>query len=163
MNGGVETIGFEHFLFWAVIMKKEKTCEIELMDIVYDEDSPSDEGSLLVRVTATGDVALCCDVDCGSHLARLKKGSRYTALFLSFGSIEILGGADPGTKKIERNEHEGVVSMTGKIDAITGEWVICDVGFPVYAMPLKKSDTFKKGDIVSVMGGLRVELMIADH
>lgn len=141
-------------------MPKERTSEVELLKVHYDENSPSDEGSLLVRVVSTGDVLLCCDVDCGGHFAKLKKNNRYRALFMTFGAIEPVADAAGSSAEISRNEHDGVTSMTGKVDDRVDEWIICDVGFPVYAMPVKKNSSIKKGDIVSIFGGLRVELIL---
>ncbi len=132
---------------------------IKLLEVFYDLDSPSNEGSLLVCERNTGEELLCCDVDCGEHLDYFKIGHDYEAFFSAFGMISHLN-EDGIVPEIEKNQYRGVIRMNAKIVDIRDEWYICDAGFYVYAMPITNMAGFKKGGRVTISAGLRVELVI---
>lgn len=139
--------------------KHESICEIELLRIDYDIDSPSDEGSLLVKVLESGDEIFCCDVDCGAHLEFLVPGNTYEAFFTIFGAVVKLEG-DNNKKKIHKNHHKGVEKIHGKVISVKGDWILCDAGFPVYAMAISPHHDLRAGDHIVVAGGLRIEVIL---
>jgi len=132
---------------------------VKLLEILYDLDSPSNEGSLLVHESRTGEELLCCDVDCGDHLDFFKIGEHYEAFFSTFGVISPHCPESEGAR-IEKNRYRGVVKMNGTIVDIKDNWYICDVGFYVYAMSITNVSGIRKGDRVSIAGGLRVDLIV---
>jgi len=139
--------------------KHESVSEVELLRIDYDIDSPSDEGALMVKVLATGDEILCCDVDCGAHLEFLVPGNAYEVFFTIFGAAVKLEG---GHKKAEvvKNRHGGVEKIHGKVVSVKGDWILCDAGFPVYAMSISPHHDFRPGEHIVVAGGLRIEVIL---
>jgi len=138
--------------------KHESISEVELLRIDYDIDSPSDEGSLLVKVCSTGDEILCCDVDCGAHLEFLVPGNIYDVFFTIFGAaVKLEGNKKAGVNK---NHHCGVEKIHGKVISINGDWILCDAGFPVYAMSISPHHDFKTGDHIVVAGGMRIEVIL---
>lgn len=139
--------------------KHESVCEVELLRIDYDIDSPSDEGSLLVKVLASGDEILCCDVDCGAHLEFLVPGNTCEVFFTIFGAIVKLEG-DNQKIRIHKNHHKGVEKIHGRVISVKGDWILCDAGFPVYAMSISPRHDFRAGDHIVVAGGLRIEVIL---
>jgi len=122
-------------------------------------DSPSNEGSLLVYETKSGEELLCCDVDCGDHLDLFKIGEHYEAFFSTFAMITHAGKEDV-VPKIEKNRFRGVTRLNATIADIKENWYICDAGFYVYAMSMTDISGFKKGDRVTIAGGLRIDPVI---
>jgi|GEM_PF-4521489 len=133
--------------------------KFKLLDIIYDHDSPSNEGSLLVRELKTGEVLLCDDLDYGDHIEMLKTGEEYEAFFTTLGFIEPRGNSKKDYK-IFKNPQDGVLKINAVISDIKNDWYICDAGFFVYAMSITHIDGLKVGDHISVSGGLRIEPLI---
>jgi hypothetical protein len=133
--------------------------KVKLLEILYDLDSPSNEGSLLVHENKTGEELLCCDVDCGDHLDLFTVGGEYEAFFSTFGVIS-RAEKERGPANVEKNQYRGVIRMTGKIVDVRDNWYVCDVGFYVYAMSMTGISDIKKGDRVNITGGLRVDLVV---
>jgi len=133
--------------------------KVKLLEILYDLDSPSNEGSLLVQEMKTGEELLCCDVDCGDHLDLFAIGGEYEAFFSTFGVIS-RAEKERGPANIEKNQYRGVIRMTAKIVDVRDNWYVCDAGFYVYAMSMTGVSGIKKGDRVNITGGLRVDLIV---
>ncbi len=133
--------------------------KVELLEILYDMDSPSNEGSLLVHESRSGEELLCCDVDCGDHLDLFKIGGHYEAFFSTFGMITH-ADEENAVPKVEKNQFRGVTRLNATIIDIRDNWYICDAGFYVYAMSITNISGLKKGDRVTIAGGLRVDLIV---
>lgn len=134
--------------------------KIKLLEIHYDIDSPSDEGSLLVEEENTKEQFLCCDVDLGEHLDRLKIDETYNVFFSTFGTVNCLNKENKVKKEIHKNKFKGITKMFGKVVDIIDQWYVCDVGFYVFVMSIKNITSIKCGDYISIDGGVRIELSL---